>query len=284
VETATITNSIVQAIPTSAPGLLTTASIKDSAGLAAQLRNGADPLSLYLAGQLTAATRKLLQAYKVGSTPSAKLLSALVTDLNALLARPQLIYNPAQFSVPGLNPSLAQMAAQNVPGGRLALNRKLLAAAFPSDLADLTLSFTNGLVNLSRCTVLGPAYLHRLEASECILDDVVLVENSQDGCVRFTAWATGSVIPRQYESLQIAPASALFNSTAFGQPAYAQLRDGVDNAVLSPAGATISEGAQDGSEMGAFAGDKNPIKERSILLKYQEYMPLGLNPILIHVT
>ena len=48
--------------------------------------------------------------------------------------------------------------------------------------------------------------------------------------------------------------------------------------------ATISTGAQDGSEMGAFARDKNPIKERSILIKYQEYMPLGLVPVIIDVT
>jgi hypothetical protein len=133
--------------------------------------------------------------------------------------------------------------------------------------------------------LLGPAYVHRLEASECILDDVVTVENSQDGCIRFSAWATGSAVPRQYQSVQIAPGAGLFNSTVFGQPAYAQLRDGVDIAIVSAAsGATISAGAADGSEMGAFAGEKNPVKERSILLKYQEYMPLGLNPILIHVT
>jgi hypothetical protein len=36
--------------------------------------------------------------------------------------------------------------------------------------------------------------------------------------------------------------------------------------------------------MGAFARDKNPIKDRSILIKYQEYMPLGLVPVIIHVT
>ncbi len=36
--------------------------------------------------------------------------------------------------------------------------------------------------------------------------------------------------------------------------------------------------------MGAFESLKNPLKVNSLLIKYQEYMPLGLNPILINVT
>ena len=36
--------------------------------------------------------------------------------------------------------------------------------------------------------------------------------------------------------------------------------------------------------MGAFAREKNPIKERSLLIKYQEFMPLGLVPVVVHVT
>lgn len=304
VETLTITNSIVQAIPTTAPGPISAATVKDTAGLAGRLHDAADPLSLSLRSRMSAVTQNLLQAYSPGATPSAALKSALVSDLNALIAHPAVIYDPSQFAVTGLTPALQQAAAQHPSGEQLLrVNRALLEAAYPAELADLTLAFTNGLVNLSRCTLLGPAYVHRLEASECILDDVVTVENTQDGCVRFTAWAAGSVIPRQYESVQIPAGADLFNSTAFGQPAYAQLRDGVDSAILvqaqtqtvvasgcgnssNPAAArgTIAAGAQDGSEMGAFAREKNPIKEASLLLKFGEFMPVGLNPIPIHVT
>jgi len=46
----------------------------------------------------------------------------------------------------------------------------------------------------------------------------------------------------------------------------------------------ISAGAEDGSEMGAFARDKNPIKERGLLIKYQEFMPAGLVPVIVYVT
>jgi hypothetical protein len=131
-------------------------------------------------------------------------------------------------------------------------------------------------VVLSRCTLLGPARVHRMSASECILDGVTNVDDTQHGCVRFTAFATGSVLPRQYESVAIATDAPLFTSRAFGRPGYAQLIDGAPPAV--------AEGAEDGSEMGAFAREKGPLKERGLLIKYDEYMPVGLTPVLIHVT
>jgi len=150
---------------------------------------------------------------------------------------------------------------------------------------DPAIAMSSGVANISRCTILGPATLHRLEASESILDDVITVSNTQDGCVRFCTYASGSVLPRRYESAQVAARAPLFTSRDFGQPAFAQLLASVDSAIISGAsGATISSAATDGSEIGAFARDKNPIRERSILIKYQEYMPLGLAPVIIDVT
>jgi hypothetical protein len=150
----------------------------------------------------------------------------------------------------------------------------------------LAVTLTAGTVKLARCSILGQAKMHRLYASECILDDNVTVENVQDGCVRFSALSQGSIVPRQYESVQIPPGAPLFTSRNFGQPGYCQLQAGVDNAIVPPVppGASISAGAQDGSEMGVYARNKNPIKERSISIKYQEFMPLGLVPVIIYVT
>ena len=36
--------------------------------------------------------------------------------------------------------------------------------------------------------------------------------------------------------------------------------------------------------MGAFWRAHNAVKERSLLIKYQEYLPLGLEPVIVHVT
>lgn len=142
--------------------------------------------------------------------------------------------------------------------------------------AERAISLTSGEVALSRSTVLGIARVHRLDASECILRDVVDVDDRQHGCVRFSAWCEGSHLPRKYESVRLPQNADLFTSTELGQPAYAQL--------LATTSAQISEGAEDGSEMGAFWRERNAVKERSLLIKYQEYLPVGLQPVVIHVT
>jgi hypothetical protein len=284
VETLTITNSILQAIPTSSSPFLSDADLRDPQGLVIRLQAHKDAISGFVWSQLSSTTQNLIASNGAGS-PSASLIADLLNDLNALIAGPS-IYEAATFSVVDLTPETMQLSASNPTGeALLRLNRLLLEQAYPIALADLALAFDNGLVDISRSTVMGPAYVHRLEASECVLDDIFTVEDTQDGCLRFTAYAQGSVVPRQYECVQISPGAPLFTSRAFGQPGYAQLLDSVDNAIISGAvAATISQGAQNGSEMGAFANQANPIKERSLLVKYQEYMPLGLNPVIIHAT
>jgi hypothetical protein len=138
------------------------------------------------------------------------------------------------------------------------------------------LSIASGEVVLERTTILGSSKIHRLDASECILHDVAIVDDTQYGCVRFSAWSAGSVVPRTYESVMVLPRAGLFVAEDFGRPEFARL--------LATAGSEISEGAEDGSEMGAFAREKTAIKERSLLIKYQEYLPLGLEPVIVHVT
>jgi hypothetical protein len=298
VENLAITNSIVQAIPTSNSPLLVAGDLKDAAGLAVELKGGHDALSTFLWSQLSPATQAAANITATLAVSTA-LTSGLVADLNAIIAGPSL-YDPARFDLAELPPETQALIAASPTGTDLQrLNRLLLEAAFPIALADLTLAFDNGVAELCRCTLLGPAYVHCLEASECILDDLVIAENTQAGCIRFTAWAAGSVIPRKYESVSIPPGAALFTSRAFGNPGYAQLLETADHAILpapqdaatktacaggSTPAQTISAGAQNGSEMGAFASQANAIKERSLLIKYQEYAPLGMNPVIIHVT
>jgi hypothetical protein len=108
--------------------------------------------------------------------------------------------------------------------------------------------------------------------------------------VRFSATTVDSAVPRQYESVQIAPAATLFTSDAYGQPGYGQLLEAADTAVIpptstgTPTGTSILTGADSGSEMGAFSADLNPIREQGLLVKFAEYMPLGLTPVIVHVT
>ena len=152
------------------------------------------------------------------------------------------------------------------------------------------LNLSDGTANLSRCTVLGGAALHRADISESILHDLATVDDVQYGCVRFSAWSSGSTLPRAYQSVRIPPGTGLFTATDIGQPGYAQLLPRADASILPdtlPPGTpspTISAGAADGSEMGAFAREKTPIKLGGLLAKFQEYMPAGLVPVVIPVT
>ena len=65
-------------------------------------------------------------------------------------------------------------------------------------------------------------------------------------------------------------------SERYGEAAYAEIPSEVG------AYASIATGAEDGSEMGAFCSAKAPVKERSLLIKYREYMPVGAVPVLVH--
>lgn len=187
--------------------------------------------------------------------------------LNRCITGPIRLRNPGQVEQMHLKDSIVQ------------------AIQTDGETSKQALDIATGEVILERCTILGQATIHQLYASDCILNDVVRVNNPQQGCVRFSAWATGSTIPRPYESIEIASVAPLFTSRQFGQSAYAQLRLDCDRYILSGReGATISAGGSDGSEMGAFSGEKKPIKERSLRIKYEEYMPLGLSPVVIYVT
>ena len=299
VETVKITNSTLQAIPTSGDGVLTAADVKDPAALQTRLFDATNPLSLdRVANKLLATVPDIVAALGlVGSPPQLPqpapqtMSPQLLAALNQIVSDPS-IYNSTTFAGISLSDAtLALLSAGSPPPPPLALNRALLADAFPRELADCALAFSDGMISLSRCTALGRIAVHRIDASECILWDLAEVDDAQAGCVRLSAWADGSILPRKFESVRVRQRQPLFTTVDFGRPGYCQLSPLVDDAILPDTGSaspappnTISAGAADGSEMGAFARDKNPIKEQGLLIKYQEFMPAGLAPVITHAT
>jgi hypothetical protein len=292
VETLTITDSIVQGIPAStgmtvfdplllAQGLLSgrssqasqTPAFPPSAAILGALPGLVAPLEAYLAEPLS--------AQQSGLPPS------VIGSLGALISGPS-IYSDAAFGAVDLSPGVSALAnASLLDGAHLAaLNRGLLEDAFPIALAPAAVAVAGASLQLSRVTVLGRVAAKRLAAGDSILGDFTTTEDAQDGCVRFSAYAGGSVVPRHHESVAIPAGAPIFTSTAYGNPGYAQLLETADAAIVTadrPAG-SISSGAENGSEMGAFCADLNPVKEQGLLVKYGEYMPLGLAPVIVHVT
>jgi hypothetical protein len=287
VGTLAVSNSVVQGFRSSALGLLVATDVKDPERLVQRLQAGFDPVAAYLRA-LSPALAAVLGGE--ASPPQPVDLDGLLALINELMIGPPL-YDATAFARVVLSATTQRLLAQADPHAPAPeLNRLLLEDAFPRELADAALAFGDGEAALSRCTVLGRVVVHRLEASECILQELTEVDDIQHGCVRFSAWADGSVVPRQYESVCIPQGAPLFTSIDFGQPGYAQLLPMADAQILPPLVPsmgppnTISAGAEDGSEMGAYARDKNPIKQHALLLKFQEYMPAGLVPAVIAVT
>jgi hypothetical protein len=126
-----------------------------------------------------------------------------------------------------------------------------------------------------------------LHASECLLGDLTFVEDRQAGCIRFSRYELGSVLPRRYQCVPSSeeagacppPARCLaprFNSRRFGRPDYAQLATGCPPSIL-----TASE---NGAEVGAFAGLLNQIRLNNLNLKVREFLPIGLETLVIAET
>lgn len=291
VEKLEISDSIVQGLPATTGPAYTAADIFDPVLLANGLLAN-DPIAAKLTGAMPAAAVSALRTYAGQSLASqrAGLPQPVLDALNALVSGPSL-YDPTLFAGVDLSPGVralgqAAFGGASLPPATLAgLNRGLIDENFPVALGVAAIAVAGYSVRLDRVTVLGRTAVQRLTASDTILRDFAAVDDTQDGCVRFSAYAVGSAIPRRYLSAAITAGAPIFTSDAFGHPGYAQLLETADSAIIGDAaGASISAGADNGSELGAFCADLNPVKEQGLLIKYAEYMPLGLTPVIVHVT
>jgi hypothetical protein len=150
-------------------------------------------------------------------------------------------------------------------------------------------------VSVESSTILGPTACRTLEASDSIFAAPISVGRRQEGCLRFSFVAPGSVTPRRYQcqpelalierarTLGLPSADSLpdverqavlarvrpqFNATRYPHPALAQ---------LGPAcSIEIRAGAEDGSEMGAYQHLKQPQREANLRVTLDEYLPLGM--------
>ena len=100
-----------------------------------------------------------------------------------------------------LPPAILALAGENPVSHPAALQLGALEAAFSVPLASAALALAAGDVELERVTVIGDVYVHRLRASDSILAGFTVVDDTQDGCVRFSAVGSGSRVPRRYLSV-----------------------------------------------------------------------------------
>jgi len=142
-------------------------------------------------------------------------------------------------------------------------------------------------VQLERVTVFGLIRCEVLSTSECLLSDLAFVADQQSGCVRFTRFQRGSVLPRRYRCVPTESqtkassepwlcAVPVFNSRRFGRPDYAQL--------ASACPAEILTAGESGAEVGAFAARLNTIRFNNLQTKLREFLPVGLSAVVVAET
>ncbi len=127
-------------------------------------------------------------------------------------------------------------------------------------------------VIIERSTVLGMSSVKRLKlASESIFTDPLIVDQKQEGCLRFSFVPRGSQIPLRYEC----PAGEdtwteglKFTSMRYGDPGYCQ---------LSQICASKIRQGDGGAELGAFHDLYQPQRETNMHVRLSEHLKFGID-------
>lgn len=136
-----------------------------------------------------------------------------------------------------------------------------------------------GLMRLEYCTVLRKAICEWLEASDCIFLGKIQKDHPtqpppREGCVRFSrvpTFALGDV--SVFHCTQESP---IFFEDQYGEYGCAALHP------ASPD--SIRHGAEDRGEMGAYHDRHYVLRAEAIINKLQEYLPVGIEAVLIPDT
>jgi hypothetical protein len=123
-----------------------------------------------------------------------------------------------------------------------------------------------GCTRVESVTGAGGIFVHGLEAHD-----------SQKGCVKHSYFAaTGNRLPPHHACVFGHSAVLRFVSEFFGGAGYTQLKLNCDRRIL--------EAGPRHDQMGAFGYLRNTAKWKNLNIRFREFMPVGVRPVLITVT
>lgn len=123
-----------------------------------------------------------------------------------------------------------------------------------------------GRMRVESATGQGGIWLHRLQ-----------VHDDQIGCIKFSYFSgAGDRLPQHQACVLGAEAELSFRGEVFGEAGYAQPGLRSDRRII--------EQGPDRDAMGAFGYLLNTHKWKNINIRYREFMPVGIRPVLIPVT
>jgi hypothetical protein len=144
---------------------------------------------------------------------------------------------------------------------------------------------------ITRATILGPAVLERLEASDSIFTRPLRVISQHEGYVRHCALPAESRAPHHQYACQLTGPALVEGASESGsakhvRPIFTSLdADHPGYAHLSPkCPKEIRAGASDGAEMGVFHGLNEVQREENLRAVLEDYLPFNLEPRVIYAT
>jgi len=179
--------------------------------------------------------------------------------------------------------------------GPLRSKRPLAAVVLRDSLIDgdsgIAVDVDDSPLTVIASTLFGTTAAGRLEASNSLFDEQVIIARRQEGCVRYSYLPAKSTTPRRHrcqpdlvmtdlpaaeaarEAMRVTPA---FTSIHFATPAYGQLTRSTAR--------EIRTGADNGAEMGVWNLLQQPQREANLALALDEYLRFGLEAAAIFVN
>jgi hypothetical protein len=144
-----------------------------------------------------------------------------------------------------------------------------------------------GTTVIKNATILGRTRTRTIEGSGGIFKGMLEVFDQQSGCLKYSYFADDSDsppppnalknrLPQNFACVNGIDARLIFTSEFFGHPAYCQLSLECDPRIL--------EQGTGSDQMGAFNFLLEAHKWRNLKIRFREFMPVGIRPILIPVT
>jgi len=131
---------------------------------------------------------------------------------------------------------------------------------------------------VSGVTILGRMRVESIEGRGGIWVHALEVLDNQKGCIKFSYFSgePADRLPQNHACVKGAEALLRFRSEIFGEPAYCQLAQAADF--------RIRERGPNDDAMGAFGFLLEAHKWRNLQIRFREFMPVGIRPLLIPVT
>ena len=145
----------------------------------------------------------------------------------------------------------------------------------------------SGHTVVKNVTILGRVRAYSIEGSGAIFTGVLEVFDQQVGCLKYCYFADDSTspvppdevknrLPQNFACVHAKSARLIFTSEYFGDPAYCQLSLECDPRIL--------EEGTGSDQMGAYNFLLEAHKWRNLKIRFREFMPVGIRPLLIPVS